>query len=94
MGAEPATLPPIDVDLARDLVAEQFPQWCRLPLRPVVPGGNDHRTFRLGEQLTVRLPSAPGYVPQVTKEQQWLPRLRGQLPVPIPRVGRSRPPRI
>ena len=86
MGAEPITLPRIDVKLVRDLVDEQFPQWRRLPIRPVMPGGNDHRTFRLGEQLSLRLPSAVGYIPQVAKEQQWLPRLRQHLPMAIPRV--------
>ncbi|MEU1972119.1 aminoglycoside phosphotransferase family protein [Microbacterium sp. NPDC019599] len=76
----------IDAVLVRRLVAEQFPQWADLPIRPAVPGGNDHRTFRLGDELSVRLPSAPGYVPQVAKEQNWLPRLASAVPLPIPSV--------
>jgi aminoglycoside phosphotransferase (APT) family kinase protein len=76
----------IDEDLARALVAAQFPQWHDLPLRRVRDGGNDHRIFRLGDALSVRLPSAPGYVPQVRKEQEWLPRLAPELPLPIPAV--------
>jgi aminoglycoside phosphotransferase (APT) family kinase protein len=70
----------------RSLVADQFPQWRDLPVRAVLPGGNDHRTFRLGDHLSVRLPSAPEYVPQVVKEQTWLPRLAPALPLPIPAV--------
>ena len=54
-------------------------------MRPVVRGGNDHRMFRLADDLSVRLPSAPGYVPQVVKEQTWLPRLAPRLPLPVPR---------
>ncbi|WP_306233375.1 aminoglycoside phosphotransferase family protein [Agrococcus beijingensis] len=82
----------IDVALVRALLAAQFPAWADLPLRPVEPGGNDHRTFRLGPALSVRLPSASGYVPQVEKEQAWLPRLAASAPLPIPAVlGRGRP---
>ena len=82
----------LDVPLVRALIGEQFPQWSGLPIRFVEPGGNDHRTFRLGDGLSVRLPSAPGYVPQVAKEQEWLPRLATSVPLPIPSVrGIGRP---
>lgn len=82
----------IDEPLVRALVTEQFPRWTDLPLRFIEHGGNDHRMFRLGDELCVRLPSAPGYVPQVEKEQTWLPRLAPQLPLPIPAVrGVGRP---
>ncbi|MFC0681478.1 aminoglycoside phosphotransferase family protein [Lysobacter korlensis] len=82
----------IDEALVRELLVEQFPQWRDLPIRPVEGGGNDHRNFRLGDALSVRLPSAPGYVPQVEKEQTWLPRLAPVLPLPIPTVhGTGRP---
>ena len=76
----------IDAHLVRDLLAEQFPAWSDLPLRPVRDGGNDHRMFRLGDELSVRLPSAPGYVPQVAKEQAWLARIAPQVPLPVPEV--------
>jgi aminoglycoside phosphotransferase (APT) family kinase protein len=79
----PTERPRIDVDLVTQLVREQFPQWAGLPVVAVEPGGVDNRTFRLGERLSVRLPSAPGYVEQVAKEQRWLPWLAPQLPVPV-----------
>ena len=66
------------------LVAEQFPEWAHLPVAEVVPGGNDNRTFRLGADLSVRLPSAAGYVPQVAKEHRWLPILAETLPLAVP----------
>lgn len=47
-------------------------------------GGWDNRTFHLGDDMAVRLPSAEGYTPQVDKEQRWLPRLAPLLPLPIP----------
>ncbi len=34
--------------------------------------------------MSVRLPSGPAYVPQVGKEQRWLPWLAPQLPLPVP----------
>lgn len=76
----------LDERLVHALVAEQFPAWAGLPIRRLERGGNDHRMFRLGEDLVVRLPSADDYVPQVAKEQAWLPRLRPQVPLPIPEV--------
>jgi aminoglycoside phosphotransferase (APT) family kinase protein len=82
----------IDADLARRLVAAQFPQWAHLPVRPVAHGGWDNRTFHLGDDMTVRLPSAAGYVPAVEKEQRWLPVLAPHLPLPIPApLGRGEP---
>jgi aminoglycoside phosphotransferase (APT) family kinase protein len=66
------------------LVAAQFPQWAHLPITPVGLEGNDNTTFRLGEDMAVRLPSAERYVAQVDKEHRWLPILATQLPLPIP----------
>jgi aminoglycoside phosphotransferase (APT) family kinase protein len=82
--AEDKTRPAIDAVLVARLVAEQFPQWAGLPIRPVTLGGWDNRTFHLGERMTVRLPSAGRYAVQVEKEQRWLPRLAPGLPLPIP----------
>lgn len=75
---------PIDETLVRRLVDTQFPQWTHLALRPVLPGGWDNRIFRLGEDLLVRLPSAPIYALQVEKEQRWLPKLAPLLPLAVP----------
>lgn len=74
----------IDASLVRRLIATQFPQWSDLEVRPIEPGGWDNRTFRLGDRMTVRLPSAEHYVQQVEKEHRWLPRLAPHLPLPIP----------
>lgn len=67
-----------------ELVAEQFPEWAGLPVERVALDGWDNATFRLGDELSVRLPSAEGYVAQVDKEHQWLPVLARHLPLPIP----------
>ncbi len=74
----------IEVSLVERLVAEQFPQWAKLPINPVKHSGWDNRTFHLGQQMTVRLPSAAEYADQVDKEHRWLPLFAPHLPVPIP----------
>jgi aminoglycoside phosphotransferase (APT) family kinase protein len=74
----------ITPELVSRLVASQFPQWAELPVRPVDVDGWDNATFRLGERMSVRLPSSAGYVEQVEKEQRWLPVLAPQLPLPVP----------
>ncbi|MGY6706789.1 MAG: aminoglycoside phosphotransferase family protein [Rhizobiaceae bacterium] len=82
----------IDADLVRRLVADQFPQWAGLPVEPVEPGGWSNRTFRLGDEFVVRLPSAERYVAETEKEQRWLPALARELPLPIPEpVGLGSP---
>jgi aminoglycoside phosphotransferase (APT) family kinase protein len=74
----------IDVAVARTLIDTQFPEWSSLPLRQALPGGWDNRTFRLGEQLAVRIPSSADYAMQPEKEYRWLPTLAPKLSVEIP----------
>jgi aminoglycoside phosphotransferase (APT) family kinase protein len=74
----------INVALVHRLVITQFPRWADLPIKAVEFDGWDNRTFRLGETMTVRLPSAEWYAAQVEKEHRWLPRLAPLLPLPIP----------
>lgn len=74
----------IDVSLVRHLITSQFPQWKELPINPVATSGWDNRTFHLGQDMSVRLPSAADYELQVEKEHQWLPKLALGLPLPIP----------
>lgn len=74
----------IDEPLVRRLVATQFPQWKDLPIWPVAVGGWDNRTFHLGQDMLVRMPSDADYALQVEKEQRWLPKLAPLLPLPIP----------
>jgi aminoglycoside phosphotransferase (APT) family kinase protein len=76
--------PNIDAALVARLVAQQFPHWAGLPIRPVASSGWDNRTFHLGEHMLVRLPSAASYALQAAKEQHWLPKLAPLLPLPIP----------
>jgi aminoglycoside phosphotransferase (APT) family kinase protein len=74
----------IDAALVRRLIASQFAQWAELPVTPVKIDGWDNRTYRLGSDLTARLPTHESYTAAVHKEHQWLPILAPALPVPIP----------
>jgi aminoglycoside phosphotransferase (APT) family kinase protein len=76
--------PMVDETLIQHLVASQFPQWKDLPIRPVAASGWDNRTFHLGEDMLMRMPSTACYIEQVEKEQRWLPILAPSLPIPIP----------
>ena len=73
----------ITVDLAKKLIFEQFPQWSHLEIKPVKNSGHDNRTFHLGDDLTIRLPSGKEYEPQIQKEAKWLPVLAQPLSLPI-----------
>ncbi len=74
----------VDVDQVRALVDRQFPRWARLPLRAVEPWGTDHAIWRLGDELTVRLPRIDWATEQVELEATWLPVLAPHLPVAVP----------
>ena len=77
----------ISAETVRSLIAEQFPQWSELAVSPVPEQGNDNRTFRLGDDLAVRLPSGEGYVAGIAKEDRCLPlvaaHVTAQVPAPI-----------
>lgn len=52
----------------------------------------DNRTFRLGKNLSVSMPSAESYASQVCKEQRWLPIIREALSTAVPRaIGLGKP---
>ena len=74
----------ISTALVQRLIKSQFPAWSDLSIKSVELSGWDNRTFHLGDHMTVRLPSAESYASQVEKEQQWLPKLAPNLPLPIP----------
>jgi aminoglycoside phosphotransferase (APT) family kinase protein len=77
----------ISTELVGDLVAEQFPQWAGLPITPIAHQGNDNRTFRLGDALSVRLPSAAPYAAGIGKEDRVLPMLSRHVTVELPVVA-------
>lgn len=74
----------IDDALVRCLLAGQFPEWSNLPLHRIEPSGTDNAIFRLGDELSVRLPRRGGPTEPGGKELDWLPKLAPLLPVEVP----------
>jgi aminoglycoside phosphotransferase (APT) family kinase protein len=82
---------PIDIALVCALLEEQHPDLAALPIVEASEGW-DNRTFRLGDDLAVRLPRRAASAPLIEHEQRWLPILAPHLPLPVPnpiRIGRS-----
>ncbi len=74
----------VDAGLVRQLIQAQFPAWSALTVQPLAESGWDNRTFKLGEDMLVRMPSGPAYAAQVEREHRWLPVLAPRLTQPIP----------
>ena len=76
----------VDVDdaLVRRLLAAQLPHLADLPRSPATTWGTDHAIYRLGDDLSVRLPKIGWAARQGEKEDRWLPVLAPQLPVEVP----------
>lgn len=84
----PAAEVHVDDELVSELVRSQHPDLAGSVRR--IANGWDNAVYRLGDDLTVRLPRREVAVALVLNEQRWLPELAGRLPVPIPapvRVG-------
>ena len=73
----------IGASTVRRLIVAQFPQWADLPIRHVDSAGTDNTLFRLGSDMVIRLPRIAWAMPQVAKEQRWLPVLAPQLTATI-----------
>jgi aminoglycoside phosphotransferase (APT) family kinase protein len=67
----------------RRLLAEQFPEWADRPLSRVQPAGTVNAIFRLGDELSLRLPRRDGPPERNGTELEWLPRLAPLLPLEI-----------
>jgi aminoglycoside phosphotransferase (APT) family kinase protein len=83
---------PIDPALARRLLADQHPDLAGRRLMPLEDQGTDNVVFRLGGDLSVRLPRKASAAPGLLVELGWLPRLAPHLPLPVPvPVARGEP---
>jgi aminoglycoside phosphotransferase (APT) family kinase protein len=65
------------------LLEEQHPDLAHLPIH-LVDAGWDNAMFRLGDQLSVRLPRRKAAATLIENEQTWLPLLASRLPIPVP----------
>lgn len=72
------------LEIASKLITEQFPEYASLTIVDVEKQGHDNRTYRLGEHMLIRMPTAADYALKVPKEQELLPQLAKRLSVSIP----------
>jgi aminoglycoside phosphotransferase (APT) family kinase protein len=81
----------IDEPLVRSLLEEQFPEWADLPLERA-GDGTVNVIYRLGDELSVRLPRRGGEWADQEREAAILTAVGGRLPVAVPEVrGIGRP---
>lgn len=73
-------------DLAGRLVAEQFPDWAGLAVRPLAVAGSDNVMMRLGEGLVLRFPRIADAVGALEVEARWLGWVAGVSPLAVPEV--------
>jgi aminoglycoside phosphotransferase (APT) family kinase protein len=85
----PAAEVQIDERLVGALIQAQHPEFATLDVSPI-DSGWDNAIFRLGTEFAVRLPRRAAAAELIRHEQQWLPDVARQLPIPIPsplRIG-------
>lgn len=74
----------ITLELAKKLISTQFPEYADLTVTEVEQQGFDNRTYRIGDDMLIRMPTAESYALKVPIEQQLLPKLAKHLSVAIP----------
>ena len=82
-----ALMPPAAVDVSaavvRRLIRQQRPDLADRSLARIANGW-DNVTFRLGDELAVRLPRRPEAVPLILHEQQYQPVIASRSPAAVP----------
>ena len=74
----------IDIPLVRELIKRQFPLYTNLSIVKVENDGNDNRTFRLGGDKIIRLPSSEVYSKGVENEWSILESIKPFVSVATP----------
>ena len=82
----------IDTDLVLNLL-QQHSDLIHLPIQ-LLENGWDNVIFRLGHELSVRLPRREIAATLIENEQTWLPQIAHRLTIPVPtpyRIGQPTP---
>ncbi|MCF0095798.1 aminoglycoside phosphotransferase family protein [Micromonospora sp. MH99] len=78
----------VSADVVAALVAEQFPRWRGLPVRPLRSAGTVNALFRLGTEFVLRFPLRPSADPalrdELRREQEHAVLLAAHLPIAVP----------
>lgn len=73
----------VSVELVRQLLADQFRQWHRLPITRVASPGTDNAIFRLGSDLAARLPRIQWAAATPEREFRWVGHVAPHLPIAV-----------
>ncbi|MEK8106803.1 phosphotransferase [Micromonospora sp. M12] len=78
----------VPAEVVAALVAEQFPEWRGLPVRPLPTTGTVNALFRLGAEIVLRFPLQPTADPELRaelrREQEHARLLGPHLPTALP----------
>ena len=72
-----------DTALVRRLLKTQFPEWAELSIHLVDSYGTDHDIYRLGKELSIRMPRIAWATKQAAKECEWLPKIAPHVPLAL-----------
>lgn len=75
-------IPPLE--LSYKLIARQFLEYAHLSIIDVEKQGHDNRTYKLGNDMLIRMPTAESYALKIPQEQKLLPQLAKYLSLSIP----------
>lgn len=78
----------VNLNLIKQLIDTQFPEYTCLQVTEVAKQGHDNRTYTLGDNMIIRIPTNERYVPAVHKEHKYLPEFEqriksAQIPAPV-----------
>lgn len=74
----------ITLNLAKKLINTQFPEYSHLNITEVAQQGHDNRTYRIGNNMLIRLPTDESYALKVPIEYKLLTKLAPYLGISIP----------
>jgi aminoglycoside phosphotransferase (APT) family kinase protein len=77
----------INISLVTSLLEKQHPDLAHLPIS-LFDAGWDNAMFRLGDELSIRLPRRQVAAKLIENEQTWLPKIASSLPIPVPNPDR------
>lgn len=75
----------IDATLVQRLISDQFPHLADRPITLVRSTGTVNAIYRLGDDLSVRLPRVGTWADGIENEWKWLPKLTPYISLKIPK---------
>lgn len=73
----------IELHQIKLLIESQFPEFKNFEIHKIETSGHDNNSYHLGDDFSLRLPSAEAYSTQVIKEHRYLEILQKSISTPI-----------